>query len=306
MPVAASKPTVGYETPPVIATTLRDMRLPHRDTGQQIRSAGVLDDPADWFLPSAVPAMATRGLPVGVVALTTLFPVRVMSVPAVIGSPPVRTALRRADRAESAVPPVAAAVALVLFGSAAVRPRGLEAFSRAFICGAVIPASGVVDPAKPEPLRTLGLAVHAPVSFNRHRPAQGPHHPSPADRPGHACRGTGGGRRQRDRRVRRRPPQPGQPEAGAGPRRRCGRARCHRDDRGYARPSTRRPEHLDEHTRRRGCPRDVPEGAAQCAVRDGPRRGDCRSPARNGHPDSRPRWGPGPRTGCGSDLLTAR
>ncbi|MFI9243359.1 cation:proton antiporter [Streptomyces sp. NPDC053086] len=84
-----------------------------------ILSAGVLGDLAGWFLLSVVSAMATVGLTAGVIATAILYPVGVVLFAAVIGRPLVRTVLRWADRSESAIPTVAAAVALVVFSSAA-------------------------------------------------------------------------------------------------------------------------------------------------------------------------------------------
>ncbi|MHC5908234.1 cation:proton antiporter [Streptomyces sp. S6] len=150
---------------PVIAKTLLDMKLLHRDIGQLILAAGVVDDVAGWFLLSIVSAMATTGLTAGVVATSVLYPVGVVLFAVVIGRPLVRTALRRAGRSQSATPTVATAVVLVLLGSAATQAMHLEAVFGAFVSGVLIATSGAVDPQKLEPLRTLVLAVLAPLFF---------------------------------------------------------------------------------------------------------------------------------------------
>ncbi|MEW2305019.1 cation:proton antiporter [Streptomyces sp. NPDC006655] len=202
-----------------------------RDIGPLILAAGVVDDVAGWFLLSVVSAMPTVGLTAGVMATSILYPVGVVLFAAVIGRPLVRAVLRWTDRSESAVPTVAAAVALVLFSPAATQVTGPEAIFGGFVCGAVIATSGVVDPAKPEPLRIAVLAVPALIFFSHRRPVHGPQVSGSAS--------LGRGRRGAD----------------------CGRRRQVR------RRVHRRPEHQ-----------------TYAIV------------------DSRPRWGPGPRTGCGSDL----
>lgn len=106
---------------PVIAKTLLDMKLLHRDIGQLILSAGVVDDVVGWFLLSVVSAMATVGLTAGVVATSVLYPVGVVLFAAVIGRPLVRAALRWAGHSEGAMPTVATVVVLVLLSAAATR-----------------------------------------------------------------------------------------------------------------------------------------------------------------------------------------
>jgi len=150
---------------PVIAKTLLDMKLLHRDIGQLILSAGVVDDVVGWFLLSVVSAMATVGLTAGVVATSVLYPVGVVLFAAVIGRPLVRAALRWAGHSEGAMPTVATVVVLVLLSAAATQAMHLEAIFGAFVCGVVIATSGVLDPEKLEPLRTLVLAVLAPLFF---------------------------------------------------------------------------------------------------------------------------------------------
>src|SRR5947207_229594 len=44
---------------PVIAKTLTDLRLLHRDVGQLTLAAGLVDDAVGWFLLSVVSALAT-------------------------------------------------------------------------------------------------------------------------------------------------------------------------------------------------------------------------------------------------------
>ncbi|WP_460624876.1 cation:proton antiporter [Kitasatospora kifunensis] len=150
---------------PVIAKTLLDMKLLHRDIGQLILSAGVVDDLAGWFLLSVVSAMAASGLTAGVVATSVLYPVAMVVFAFLIGRPVVGWALRLAKRSESAAPTIATAVVLVLLSAAASQAMKLEAIFGAFVCGVLIGTSGELESEKLEPLRTTVLAFLAPLFF---------------------------------------------------------------------------------------------------------------------------------------------
>nr|AXL06541.1 cation:proton antiporter [uncultured bacterium] len=150
---------------PVIAKTLIDMNLLHRDVGQLTLAAGVFDDVVGWFLLSVVSAMATAGLTTGTIATSLLHPVAVVTAAWVIGRPLVKWALRAAGRSPSAAPTVATATLIVLFGAAATQALHLEAVFGAFVCGVLIGTSGELDQEKLAPLRTTVLAFLAPVFF---------------------------------------------------------------------------------------------------------------------------------------------
>ncbi|MFI0507004.1 cation:proton antiporter [Streptomyces albogriseolus] len=150
---------------PVIAKTLMDMNLLHRDIGQLTLAAGVLDDVVGWFLLSIVSAMATAGLSTGTVATSLLYPVGVVLAAWVVGRPLVKAALRAAGRSASPVPTVAVTALTVLLGAAATQALHLEAVFGAFVCGALIGTSGQLDREKLAPLRTTVLAFLAPVFF---------------------------------------------------------------------------------------------------------------------------------------------
>ncbi|MCG0063914.1 cation:proton antiporter [Streptomyces tricolor] len=150
---------------PVIAKTLLDMKLLHRDIGQLILSAGVVDDIVGWFLLSVVSAMATAGLTAGVMATAVLYPVGVVLFALLIGRPLVGAALRRAGRAEGATPTIMTVVVLVLFGAAATQAMELEAIFGAFVVGVLVGTSKDLDREKLEPLKTTALAFLAPLFF---------------------------------------------------------------------------------------------------------------------------------------------
>ncbi|GGM21686.1 hypothetical protein GCM10010129_77510 [Streptomyces fumigatiscleroticus] len=150
---------------PVIAKTLLDMNLLHRDIGQLILSAGVVDDIVGWALLSVVSAMATAGLSAGVVVTSVLHPVGVVLSALLIGRPLVKAALRRAGRADGSAPTIMTVVILVLFGAAAVQAMGHEAIFGAFVVGALVGTSKDLDREKLEPLKTTVLAFLAPLFF---------------------------------------------------------------------------------------------------------------------------------------------
>ncbi|MFE6842981.1 cation:proton antiporter [Streptomyces sp. NPDC057686] len=150
---------------PVIAKTLVDMNLLHRDIGQLTLAAGVIDDVIGWFLLSVVSAMATTGLTTGKIATSLLYPVAVVLFAVLVGRPVVKIALRAANRSADAGPTVAVAALIVLLGSAATHALGLEAVFGAFVCGVLVSTCGEPDREKLAPLRTTVLAFLAPVYF---------------------------------------------------------------------------------------------------------------------------------------------
>ncbi|MDN3028506.1 cation:proton antiporter [Streptomyces sp. S.PB5] len=150
---------------PVIAKTLMDMNLLHRDVGQLTLAAGVIDDVVGWFLLSIVSAMATVGLTTGTIATSLLYPLAVVVTAWLVGRPLVKWALRLANRAASPGPTVAVATLIVLFGAAGTQALKLEAVFGAFVCGVLIATSGELDQEKLAPLRVTVLSFLAPVFF---------------------------------------------------------------------------------------------------------------------------------------------
>ncbi|MFD9407291.1 cation:proton antiporter [Streptomyces sp. NPDC059989] len=150
---------------PVIAKTLLDMNLLHREVGQLTLASAVVDDVVGWFLLSVVSAMATVGLTTGTIAASLLYPVGVVLFALLVGRPVVRIALRAANRSPEPGPTVAVAALIVLLGSAATHALGLEAVFGAFVCGVLIGTSEELDREKLLPLRTTVLAFLAPIYF---------------------------------------------------------------------------------------------------------------------------------------------
>lgn len=150
---------------PVIAKTLLDMNLLHRNVGQLILAAGMVDDVFGWLLLSVVASMATIGVHLGHVGLSVLYLVAVVLVALLVGRPLVRAALRLSARAREPGPTVATAVVIVLLAAAATHALGMEAIFGAFIAGLLIGSSGAVDTERLAPLQSVVLSVLAPLFF---------------------------------------------------------------------------------------------------------------------------------------------
>lgn len=151
---------------PVIAKTLMDMGLLHRNVGQLTLAAGMIDDAFGWFMLSIVSAMATTGLRAGNVLVSFACLVAVVVFALTVGRPLVRHAFRLTSRnEEDPGPPVATAAVLLVLAAAATHAMGLEAVFGAFVCGILIGSAGGIDPARLAPLRTVVLSGFAPIFF---------------------------------------------------------------------------------------------------------------------------------------------
>jgi Kef-type K+ transport system membrane component KefB len=148
---------------PVIAKTLSDMRLLHREVGQLTLTAGMIDDAVAWFLLSLVSAMATVGLHGWSLARSALYLVGFVVVAVLVGRRLVRRVMRWAARSEESAVSVTTAVVLILVGGAVTQSLQMEAVFGAFVAGILIGAPGVVDAKRLAPLRTVVLGVLAPV-----------------------------------------------------------------------------------------------------------------------------------------------
>lgn len=142
---------------PVIAKTLADLGLLHRDVGQLALTAGVVDDAVGWLLLALVSALATGGLSAAVGARAVLGLAAAVAV-AAAAAPLVR---RVFGRLPDAGPATAVAVVLVLAGAAGTQALGREPVFGAFLAGLVVARS--TDPDRLGALRTVVLAVLAPI-----------------------------------------------------------------------------------------------------------------------------------------------
>jgi Kef-type K+ transport system membrane component KefB len=150
---------------PVIAKTLLEMRLLHRNVGQLIISASAMDDMLGWLMLSVVSAMATTGVRTGQVMLSVAYLLLMVLFAATIGRAIVGTTLRLAARSSESTMLVAAVVTLLLLAGAATQAMGMEAVLGAFFAGIVIGSSEWVDRERLAPLRTFVMAVLAPLFF---------------------------------------------------------------------------------------------------------------------------------------------
>ncbi|MET9457707.1 cation:proton antiporter [Streptomyces canus] len=147
---------------PVIAKTLSDMGLLHRDVGQLTLAAGMLDDAAGWLLLSVISAMATTTAG-GSLTLRMAGLVGFLLLMRLVGLRLVRAVLRRSADSPDKGPVLASAAVVVLLGAAATQALGLEAVFGAFVAGVCVGAAGPEVRARLAPLRAVVLSVLAPV-----------------------------------------------------------------------------------------------------------------------------------------------
>ncbi|EEP73316.1 sodium/hydrogen exchanger [Micromonospora sp. ATCC 39149] len=148
---------------PVIAKTLTDMRLLHRDVGQIILAAASLEDAAAWFLLSLISSVAVSTLTAGQVVTALLYLVAYLAVAVLVGRPVTRRAMRWANAQPDGGAASAVAVVIVLAFAAGAHALGLEAIFGALVAGVLIGLPGNGEPARLAPLRTVVLSVLAPI-----------------------------------------------------------------------------------------------------------------------------------------------
>ncbi|MGC4804432.1 cation:proton antiporter [Micromonospora sp. DT233] len=148
---------------PVIAKTLTDMRLLHRDVGQLILATASLDDAAAWFLLSLISSLAVSAFTLGQAGLALLHLVAFIAVAVLVGRPLTRLAMRWANAQPDVGAANVVAVVIVLTSVASAHALGLEAIFGALVAGILIGLPGNGDPARLAPLRTVVLAVLAPL-----------------------------------------------------------------------------------------------------------------------------------------------
>lgn len=150
---------------PVIARTLIDMKLIHRNIGQMILVIAMLSDVVGWLLVSLLTAMATTGLHTGQALLSLLYLAGVLAFAATGGRFMVRRVMQLAGRSGDRGLPLTAIVIMITLSAAGTHALGLEAILGAFLCGILISSCKDVDGAQLEPLNTTVLSVLAPLFF---------------------------------------------------------------------------------------------------------------------------------------------
>ncbi|WP_406211357.1 cation:proton antiporter [Kitasatospora sp. NBC_01560] len=146
---------------PVIAKTLSDLNLLHRDVGQLTLAAAAVDDAVGWFLLSLVSAMAAGSLGPARVGLAVLYLTGFVAVAALIGRPLVRRVLRTAARTGDTGAVSGIVVVVVLLCAAAGQALALEAVFGAFVAGVLI--SSAIEARLLAPLRAVTVTVLAPL-----------------------------------------------------------------------------------------------------------------------------------------------
>lgn len=150
---------------PVIAKTLSDMNLIHRNVGQLTLATGVVDDTVGWFILSIVSAMAVNGVSGRSIGLSLTYLAIVAFFAAYAGKRVLTPVLRWADRAGDTGGMTALVVVIVMLCAAATQAAGLEASLGAFTAGMMIRSTGVVDLSRLAPLRAVVMSVLAPFFF---------------------------------------------------------------------------------------------------------------------------------------------
>lgn len=150
---------------PVIAKTLTDMNLLHRNVGQLTLAAGMVDDIIGWILLSVVSAMAAGAVGARGVAEPLAATALALAFTFLIARPLVRRAAQAAERSGDSRTTVAGATAFILLAAAATHALGLEAMFGAFLAGMVLGAGPRAVRIQLAPLRTVVLAVFAPLFF---------------------------------------------------------------------------------------------------------------------------------------------
>lgn len=149
---------------PVIAKTLMDMRLLHRNVGQVIIGAAAVSDILGWLLLSIVSAMATAGFRLVVVAESVGFLLIVLAITVFLARPLMGRLLRPIERsANPGEMGIAAVVVMIVLSAAGTHALKMEPILGAFLCGIVIGSLGPANRRFLEALRPFVMAVLAPL-----------------------------------------------------------------------------------------------------------------------------------------------
>jgi len=150
---------------PVIAKTLMDMDLLHRNIGQLTLAAGMVDDALGWLMLAVVSALAVTGIRAGQLALSMAALGLVVLLALTVGRPMAAVVLRVAARSSERGVVAGAVVVMVLLAGAGTQALGFEAVLGAFLCGIVIGSCGALDPRALAPLRSVVATILAPLFF---------------------------------------------------------------------------------------------------------------------------------------------
>jgi Kef-type K+ transport system membrane component KefB len=150
---------------PVIASALMQMGLYDRTIGQLIMGSAAVDDIVGWLLLSVLAATATTGFRMGALGKPVGYLVLILLITVTVGRPVVRLVLRLANAAPNPGIRVATVVVMLVLCGAGSQALGMEPILGAFLGGLLIGASGQLDLSATLALRTVVLAVLAPLFF---------------------------------------------------------------------------------------------------------------------------------------------
>lgn len=152
---------MGVTAIPVIAKTLDDLDLLHRDVGQLTLTAGMVDDAIGWLLLATVSAVAVAGFSLQHISLSVLAMSLVVLLAALVGRPLARRGLRAAHGSPGRY--AATCVLAVVGGAALSHALHLEAIFGAFVAGIVLASADPEIHRRGEPVRLVTMSVLAPL-----------------------------------------------------------------------------------------------------------------------------------------------
>ncbi|MFI6338814.1 cation:proton antiporter [Streptomyces sp. NPDC050535] len=154
---------VAVSALPVIAKTLLDMGLLHRNVGQLIVGSAAISDIIGWLLLSIVSAMVTRGLRAGVVLESVAYLLLVLAFALLLARPLARLALRLAERSAAPEVSVSAITIMIMLSAAGTHALGMEPILGAFLCGIVVGSLGTPSRKSLDSMRIFVMSTLAPL-----------------------------------------------------------------------------------------------------------------------------------------------
>ncbi|MFD3582412.1 cation:proton antiporter [Streptomyces sp. NPDC058683] len=149
---------------PVIAKTLADMNLTHRNVGQLTLATAMVDDVVGWLLLSVVSAIAISSQ-LDDVLWSFAGSVVVILAALLLARPVIRRLMTQASRHPDGAHTIATTVIIMLLSAAATQALHLEAMFGAFLAGVLIGACSPESLRRLAPLRQVVLSVLAPLFF---------------------------------------------------------------------------------------------------------------------------------------------
>ncbi|MCB5906270.1 cation:proton antiporter [Streptomyces pinistramenti] len=154
---------VAVSALPVIAKTLLDMGLLHRNVGQIIIGAAAVSDIIGWLLLSVVSAMATFGFRIGVLTESVGYLILVLVATAYVARPLIGRLLRTVERSAGREVSLSAIAVLIVLSAAGTHALGMEPVLGAFLCGIVVGSLGTESRRSLDSMRAFIMATLAPL-----------------------------------------------------------------------------------------------------------------------------------------------